>query len=283
MVVDKDWQINAVALDKAGVMSWREIAETLTVPKSTMSDFLRSYTDMKSDVLPLEAFNGEEHDNSRILVISDMHIPYHHENLLPFLKSLKIRYEPTRIICVGDELDKHAMSFHDSDPDLPSAGDELKRALPVIAQLKELFPVMDLIDSNHGSMVYRKSKAHGIPRSYIRSYNEVLGVDEGWKWHNDLTITLPDGQKVYFHHGKSADAVKTSQAMSMSHCCGHFHESFGVRYWANPNGLFWAINSGCLINDKALAFSYNNVNLKRPIIGTSLIIDGYPVLEPMPL
>ena len=283
MVVDKDWQINAVALDKAGVMSWREIAETLTVPKSTMSDFLRSYTDMKSDVLPLEAFNGEEHDNSRILVISDMHIPYHHENLLPFLKSLKMRYDPTRIICVGDELDKHAMSFHDSDPDLPSAGDELKRALPVIAQLKELFPVMDLIDSNHGSMVYRKSKAHGIPRSYIRSYNEVLGVDEGWKWHNDLTITLPDGQKVYFHHGKSADAVKTSQAMSMSHCCGHFHESFGVRYWANPNGLFWAINSGCLINDKALAFSYNNVNLKRPIIGTSLIIDGYPVLEPMPL
>lgn len=280
-----EWQQNALALDKVGIMSRRQIAETLGVPKSTVSDFLRSYDEMRQDVLPTEKFSesGVKHDNSRILFISDMHIPYHHEHLLPFLESLKNRYDPTRIICLGDELDKHAMSFHDSDPDLPSAGDELLRALPTIALLKEMFPVMDLIDSNHGSMVYRKSKAHGIPRSYIRSYNEVLGVDDGWKWHNDMTIELPDGQSVYIHHGKSADAIKTSQAMSMSHVCGHFHESFGVRYWANPNGLFWAMNSGCLIDDKALAFSYNNVNLKRPIIGTSLIIDGYPVMEAMPL
>jgi hypothetical protein len=271
---DKDWQHNAIALDKVGLMSGREIAEALNVPKSTLSDFLRSYK---------ETLSADGTDNSRILFISDMHIPYHHEHTLLFLESLKKRYEPTRIICLGDELDKHAMSFHDSDPDLPSAGDELRRALPVVKELEKLFPVMDLIDSNHGSMVYRKSKAHGIPRSYIRSYNEVLEVGEGWKWHNDLTLELPDGQKVYVHHGKSADAVKTSQAMSMSHVCGHFHESFGVRYWGNPNGLFWAMNSGCMINDKALAFNYNNVNLKRPIIGTSLIIDGYPVLEVMPL
>jgi len=283
MGIEKDWQHNALALDKVGLMSRREIAEALAVPKSTVSDFLRSYDLIRQGDDLVTEFVGKQYDNSRILFISDMHIPYHHDNLLPFLEMLKKRYDPTRIICLGDELDKHAMSFHDSDPDLPSAGDELKRALPIIKSLKAMFPDMDLIDSNHGSMVYRKSKHHGIPRSYIRSYNEVLGVDEGWQWHNDLTITLPDGQKVYIHHGKSSDAVKTSQAMSMSHVCGHFHESFGTRYWANPNGLFWAMNSGCLIDDKALAFSYNNVNLKRPIIGTSLIIDGYPVLESMPL
>ena len=257
-----EWQQNALALDKVGNMSRRQIAETLGVPKSTVSDFLRNYDEMREDVGLVTTCSAEGHDNSRILCISDMHIPYHHENLIPFLTMLKERYKPTRVICLGDEL---------------------KSALPVIKELKALFPIMDLIDSNHGSMVYRKSKHHGIPRSYIRSYNEVLGVDEGWQWHNDLTIELPDGQKVYFHHGKSSDAVKTSQAMSMSHVCGHFHESFGVRYWANPNGLYWAINSGCLIDDKALAFSYNNVNLKRPIIGTSLIIDGYPVMEAMPL
>lgn len=283
MVIEKEWQQNALALDKVGLMSRREIAEALSVPKSTVSDFLRSYDEMRQDVGLMGAFSDVEHDNSRILCISDMHIPYHHANLIPFLTMLKERYKPTRIICLGDELDKHAMSFHDSDPDLPSAGDELQRALPVIQELKALFPVMDLIDSNHGSMVYRKSKHHGIPRSYIRSYNEVLGVDEGWQWHNDLTIELPDGQQVYFHHGKSSDAVKTSQAMSMSHVCGHFHESFGVRYWGNPNGLFWAMNSGCLIADDSLAFAYNNVNLKRPIIGTSLIIDCVPILEVMPL
>ena len=30
-------------------------------------------------------------------------------------------------------------------------------------------------------------------------------------------------------------------------------------------------------------YSYNNINIKRPIIGTGLIIDSLPVLEPMVL
>lgn len=226
---------------------------------------------------------GDRARNARILFISDMHIPYHHKNLLAFLKYLKDKYNPTRVICLGDELDKHDLSFHDSDPDLKSAGDELKASLPIIKQLEELFPIMDIIDSNHGSLVWRKAKHHGIPRHYIKSYNEVLGVGTGWTWHNDMTITLPDGKQVYIHHGKSVDAVKVSQAMGMSHVCGHYHESFGVKYWANPNGLYFAVNAGCLIDDESYAFAYNNVNLKRPIIGTCLIIDGVPVMEAMPL
>lgn len=289
MSENKEWQQNAIKLANTGVMSRREIAEFLGVARSTCLDFLRAYYKEMADVeervteMYSEPTPKDTHDNSRILFISDMHIPYHHPNTLPFLQSLKERYNPTRIICLGDELDKHALSFHDSDPDLMSAGDELAASLPVIAELKQMFPKMDIIDSNHGSMVYRKSKHHGIPRRYIKSYNEVLGVDSGWVWHNDLTITLPDGQQVYIHHGKSSDAIKTSQAMSMSHVCGHFHESFGVKYWANPNGLFWAMNGGCLINDKSFAFAYNNANLKRPIIGTCLVIDGVPILEAMSL
>lgn len=306
----KEWQLQAIALANTETVSWRDIARMLEKSKSTVSDFLRKYfkaveleeweylkescVEIPEDVRTVEQVhnfldkliaehNVKEHENQRILFISDMHIPYHHPNTIPFLKMLKEKYNPTRVICLGDETDKHALSFHDSDPDLMSAGDELRAALPVIAELHELFPVMDIIDSNHGSMVWRKAKHHGIPRHYIKSYNEVLGVGEGWKWHNDMTIVLPNETKVYIHHGKSSDAIKTSQAMGMSHVCGHFHESFGVKYWANPNGLFFAVNAGCLIDDDNYAFAYNNVNLKRPIIGTALIIDGNPVMEAMAL
>jgi len=284
----KEWQHDAVALDKVGVMSWREIAKVLKMPKSTVSDFLRSYREVVNLPVRIEEPDlvvERKYDNTRILFISDMHIPYHHKGLFPFLEGLKRRYDPTRVICVGDELDKHAMSFHDSDPDLFSAGDELEKSLPVIKFLENLFPEMDLIDSNHGSMVYRKAKHHGIPRRYIKPYNEVLDVGDGWVWHMDLTLDMSafDVPDVYVHHGKTAKAVKTSQAMSMSHVCGHFHESFGIEYWANPKGLYYGMNLGCLIDDEALAFAYNNANLKRPIIGTGLIIEGIPVLEAMPL
>lgn len=287
MLNTQEWQAQAILLNNTGVMSKRDIAKQLNIPKSTVSDYLRNYeafvnTDDTEVVKPVKN-KKVTYDNSRILFISDMHIPYHHKNTIPFLKMLKERYNPTRIICLGDELDKHALSFHDSDPDLMSAGDELRAALPVIKEIEEIFPIMDIIDSNHGSMVFRKAKHHGVPRHYLKSYNDVLQVGRGWKWHHDLTIELPDGQKVYIHHGKSSEAIKTSQAMSMSHVCGHFHESFGVKYWANPNGLFFAMNSGCLINDDSYAFAYNNSNLKRPIIGTSLIIDGVPILEAMSL
>lgn len=289
----KEWQHQAVALDSTQTMSWREIAKMLGKAHSTVSDYLRKYhkemSEERVDEMYPEALQHQEdikdkvYDNSRILFISDLHFPFHHRNTFEFLQMLKDRYKPTRIIGLGDELDHHAMSFHDSDPDLFSAGDELKESLKYIKQLEKMFPEMTLLDSNHGSMMFRKSKHHGIPRHYLKSYNEVLGVSNKWKWVNDLVLDLPDGQQVYCHHGKSPDAVKTSQAMSMSHVCGHHHERFGIQYWANPNGLFFAINSGCLIDDNSYAFAYNNTNLKRPLIGTSLIIDGVPVLEAMPL
>jgi hypothetical protein len=164
---------------------------------------------------------------------------------------------------------------------LSSAGDELTKSLPVIAELHSMFPKMDILDSNHGSLVYRKAKHHGIPKAYVKSYNEVLGVGSGWKWHFDLTIKLPNGTDCYFHHGKVSDVKRLSQMIGMNAVQGHFHESFKIDYYSNPVNLLFAMQLGCLINDDSLAFSYNNVNIKRPIIGTGLIIDSLPVLEPM--
>jgi hypothetical protein len=40
---------------------------------------------------------------------------------------------------------------------------------------------------------------------------------------------------------------------------------------------------GCLVNDKSLAMSYNNANLKRPVLGVGLIVNSLPLLEPMVL
>jgi len=123
-----------------------------------------------------------------ILCISDMHHPYGHPDTYDFLKALKQKYKPDKIVCMGDEVDHHAMSFHDSDPDLMSAGDELQEAIERLKPIYKLFPKVDVISSNHGDMAYRKSKHHGIARKYIREYGEVLEAPKGWKWHNDLTL-----------------------------------------------------------------------------------------------
>ena len=66
--------------------------------------------------------------NNSVLVISDLHIPYHHQDAFEFLKALKKKYKPDLIVNIGDELDHHAISMHEHNPDLMSAGDELKQS-----------------------------------------------------------------------------------------------------------------------------------------------------------
>ena len=80
-----------------------------------------------------------------ILVISDQHIPHHHIDMLDFLRAIKKKYKPTRILNIGDEIDGHAISYHQPNPDLASAGDELRKAVKIIHELEDLFPKMDLV------------------------------------------------------------------------------------------------------------------------------------------
>jgi hypothetical protein len=92
-----------------------------------------------------------------------------------------------------------------------------------------------------------------------------------------------DKPDVYVHHGKSSNGIRLSQTMGMSSVQGHFHEAMNIQYWANPNGLYFSMQCGCLIHDESYAFAYNNVNLKRPLVGTGLILEGIPTLEVMSL
>ncbi len=222
-------------------------------------------------------------NNSRILLISDLHVPYEHPDAFQFLAALKKKYQPTRVICLGDEIDSHSMSFHDSDPDLPSAGDELTTAIKRLKTLYKMFPDVDVIDSNHGSMVARKARHHGISMKYIRAYSDFLEAPAGWKWQNDLLIPLPNGNKLYLHHGLAKDPMKVVAARGVCYAQGHFHESFNIGYAGNPQSLLWGMACGCLVNNKSMAFAYNRTNLGRPVIGTGLVIDSLPMLAPMVL
>jgi len=221
--------------------------------------------------------------NQRILFISDMHKPYGHKDTLRFLTAVTKKYMPTRVISIGDEVDNHAMSFHDSDPDLPSAGDELKLAIKELKALYKLFPRMDVVDSNHGSMHYRKGLYHGIPRKYLREYNDILEAPGGWKWHMEMLLTLPDGNRLYVHHGLKKEVMKAVAARGVCVVQGHYHEDFYIGYLGTPLALLWGMTIGCLIDKDAMAFAYNRTNLNRPIIGTGIVVDGHPKLLPMVL
>ena len=215
-----------------------------------------------------------------ILIISDLHIPYHHKDSFKFLKAIKKEFKPDFIINIGDLLDFHAINMHTHDPDLYSAGHELDKSKEYIKQLESIFPQMVEVESNHSSLVYRRALKYGMSRQFLKDYGEFLGTKK-WKWVDDLTLTMSNNQKCFFTHGRSADISKVSQAMGMSAVQGHYHTKFVISYWANPDNIFFAMNVGCLINQKSMAFNYAKNFRTRFIIGCGIILDGIPKLLPM--
>lgn len=201
-------------------------------------------------------------ENSRVLVIGDFHAPYNHIDAVAFLTEINRIYRPDRVISIGDEQDK---------------------AIIELTPLYNMFPVVDILESNHGSLTYRKAKTHGIPRRNFKSYREMLEAPETWRWHESLTITLSNGKPCYFVHGKTVNPILLSQTEGMNAVQGHYHEKFGVTYWASNSGIIWQAFTGCLVNDSSLAMAYNKLNIKRPILGSLLIFNGNPIPIPMVL
>lgn len=222
-------------------------------------------------------------NNKVICVVSDLHAPYMHPDAVAFLTAIKAKYKPTRVILSGDEVDLHALSYHDHDPDLDSVGTELTKAIECLKPLYKLFPKAEILESNHGSLVMRKALTNGMSRKFFKSPGEILEAPKGWTWHFDIHTVLPNGTNCYFHHSKGANVKKNSQAMGSSFVQGHHHESFEIQYWGNPNALLFGMTVGCLVDPHALAMAYNKNNLRRPVLGIGLIIDSVAVLIPMTL
>jgi hypothetical protein len=219
---------------------------------------------------------------SCILVIPDQHMPYHHPDTIPFLRAVKRAFPIDLVVNLGDEVDHHAISFHDSDPNLDSAGVELEKAKLVLAQLYDLFPEQLVCASNHGSLAFRKAKAHGIPVQYLKSYREVLFPSHKathWSWASHWRIPTPLGDVMFQH--QSPDPTSDAAHHRCNLVVGHAHGKFEISYAASPDWLYWGGTFGCLIDNSNPAFAYGQHTKKKPIIGCGIIIEGRPVLIPM--
>lgn len=250
----------------------RSIRDGLVLRKPAPSDYDR--------VTPMRE------DNSCLLVIPDQHAPYQHPDSLQFLADVAANIRPTRIINLGDETDSHALSMHDSDPSLASAGDELIRAREFLHDLARMFPVMDVCHSNHGSLIYRRAFKSGIPAEYIKPYRDFIfpdGGGDGWEWADEFRIELPDGTAVTVRHHFVGQKNAVGHGLRSHVCQGHEHGKFYIVYDQTTFAQNWSLVSGCLIDPDAMAFAYGKMYEGKPIIGCSAIIDSQPVLIPMPM
>ena len=79
--------------------------------------------------------------------------------------------------------------MHTHDPDLFSAGYELKASKKYIKELESIFPKVVEVDSNHSSLVYRRALKFGMSRSFLKDYAEFLGTKK-WKFNKSKIISV---------------------------------------------------------------------------------------------
>lgn len=214
-------------------------------------------------------------NTERILVIGDTHAPFTHERYLEHCKQVAKFYKTTHTIHIGDELDGHASSFHDSNPDGMSAGDELEHTINMLGKWHKAFPNADVIIGNHTAIVARKLYSAGISKRWMRSLEEVLNVPT---WNYSLKRVYDD---VLYIHGQGVTARTKALRTGMSVVQGHRHTEGYVWYHATEGKTLFGMQVGTGIDQDSYAFEYAKDH-PPPVLSCGVVINGKRAfLEPM--
>ena len=205
-------------------------------------------------------------ETKNILVIGDLHEPFCLDGYLDLAKETYEKYECTHTIFIGDVIDNHFASYHETDPDGFSAYDELDMAIHKISKWVEAFPVADVVIGNHDRLIARKALTGGISGLWLRQYNDVLNAPE-WDFQEQFKY---DGVK--YIHGEGGTARTRMKKDLMPIVQGHLHTQSYVEHLVGDNFHIYGMQVGCGINRKAYSMAYGK-NFSKPAIALGVVLD----------
>ena len=217
------------------------------------------------------AYNYITNKERRILVIGDIHAPFCLDGYLDFCKDVYAKYNCNQVIFIGDIIDNHYTSYHETDPDGLGGGDELELAIEQIQAWRDAFPVADVVIGNHDRMIMRKAFSSSIPKKWIREYNDVLGTD--WNWVERIEY---DG--VQYVHGEGGTARTKTKNDMMSTVQGHIHTQAYTEWMVGKNFKIFGMQVGCGVDSESYAAAYAK-NFKKQAIGCGVVIGGHTAIN----
>ncbi len=108
--------------------------------------------------------------------------PDHHPDSFRVLKQVHKSYRCKHVICVGDLVDNHSGSYHESEPDAYGPEEEYELSIKYMQELQSIFPKMVITPGNHCLIPQRKAKTVGLPASMLSNFNRIYDLETTWKW-----------------------------------------------------------------------------------------------------
>jgi len=210
--------------------------------------------------------------SNRILVIGDLHEPFCLDGYLQFCKNTFKKYNCSHVVFIGDVIDNHFASYHETDANGMGGGQELDLAISKLANWYKAFPVADVTIGNHDRLIMRKAQSSAIPSKWIKDYKDVLGVPN-WNFVDKVVY-----DNVQYIHGEGGTAKTKCRADMMSTVQGHLHTQCYTEWFVGQNFKVFGTQVGCGIDHDSYAMAYAKRG-KKPAIGCAVIIDGNTVIN----
>tara|TARA_R100001594_G_scaffold1063_1_gene4441 strand:- start:859 stop:1578 length:720 start_codon:yes stop_codon:yes gene_type:complete len=217
------------------------------------------------------AFDYFTKNERRILIIGDIHAPFGLDGYLEFCQETYAKHNCNQVIYIGDILDNHYSSFHQTDPNGMSGGTELEYAIEAISKWNKAFPVADVLIGNHDRMIMRKAFDSDVPKQWIKSYNEVLGTN--WNWTERIVY-----DNVQYVHGEGGTARTKAKNDMMSTVQGHIHTQAYCEWMVGRNFRVFGMQVGCGIDGGSYAAAYAK-NFKKQAIGCGVVLGGHTAIN----
>ena len=176
-------------------------------------------------------------------------------------------YKCTDVIFIGDIIDNHYSSYHETDADGLGGGDELELAINKIAKWYKAFPESKIIIGNHDRMIMRKAQTSSIPSKWIKSYQDVLEVPN---WEFLERYVLNDVQYI---HGEAGTARTKCRADMMNTVQGHLHTQCYTENYVGAKYRIFGMQVGCGIDHESYAMAYAKAG-KKPAIACGVILNN---------
>tara|TARA_R110002020_G_scaffold17516_10_gene61458 strand:- start:794 stop:1519 length:726 start_codon:yes stop_codon:yes gene_type:complete len=225
----------------------------------------------------IEKHRADNVDN--VLVIGDLHEPFCLDGYLQFCKDTYKKYNCNKVVFIGDIIDSHYSSYHETDADGLGGADELELAINKIAKWYEAFPVADVTLGNHDRIIIRKAQTSNIPNKWIKDFTEVLNTPN-WNYCTDV---IYNGVR-YVHGDKSGKARMAAKRDMISTVSGHYHTDFYTEWMFGKNAAIFGMAVGCGIDSKSYAMGYMQGG-KKEAIGVGVVLENgkIPFNVPMEL
>jgi metallophosphoesterase superfamily enzyme len=208
-----------------------------------------------------------ETETRNVLVIGDLHEPFCLDNYLDWCVKQYNLWHCTEVVFIGDVVDNHFSSYHETSADGMGGADELKLAIKRIARWRDAFPVATVIIGNHDRIIMRKAQTSAIPSKWIKSYKEVLETPD-WNFVERYEV-----DNVQYIHGEGGTARTKCRADMMNTVQGHLHTQAYTEHYVGKCFRVFGTQVGCGINHKSYAMAYAKYG-KRPAVGCAVILNN---------